>query len=189
MNSLETLKKTLKSQCEHAAHWELLLLQGFWYGLWCWLTTCAEDQKDPEENRLSAKQIVTLTDSKFESWPTDWLEDTVESILNLHLNEEELNTFFDEIDLLFKDTIPPNLDIFTTLGNGDFITNEQWDILQASVALFPPHNQPLTNRIKHKTRRARGKRALTPLRRRRGITHHHRAKVQTEINLPAHEQL
>jgi hypothetical protein len=184
MNSLETLKKTIKNQCEHAAHWELLLLQSFWYGLWCWLTTCTEDQKDPQENMLTAKQIVILTDSKFESWPTDWLEETVIQILDLHLSLEELNTFFDEIDILFKDIVPPSLDIFTTLGNGDFITKEQWDDLQASVAFFPPHNLPLTDRIRHKTRRSRGKRALTPLRRRRGITHHHRVSKSNKTTDP-----
>lgn len=179
MDSLETLKKSLRNQCDHVAHWELLLLQGFWYGLWCWLVTCAEDQKDPLENRLTAKQIVTLTDPKFESWPTDWLEDTIDIILNLHLNEEELNIVFEEIDKIFHEIIPSNLDIFTTLGNGDFITKEQWETLQASVAFLPPHHVSLTNRMRHKTRRSHGRRALTPLKRRRGITHHHRMPKQT----------
>jgi hypothetical protein len=168
------LKRALREQCEKSAHWELLLLQGFWYGLLSWLTTCAEDEKNPSDNNLTAKQLITLTDPRFECWPTEWLEPTIHQVLALDYNLEQLNTLFDEVEAIFQESIPYDLDIFTTLGTGDFISNETWEKLQSSIAFFPPHNTSLTNRMRHKTRRSHGRRALTPLRRRRAVTHHHR---------------
>jgi hypothetical protein len=181
------LKKSLRDQCEKAVHWELLLLQGFWYGVLSWLTTCAEDDKSPLENILTAKQLVTLTDPQFEGWPTEWLESTIQQVTGLDYNLEQLNILFDEISEIFHECIPADLDIFTTLESGDFISNEIWDRLHASIAFLPPHNTSLTNRMRHKTRRSHGRRALTPLRRRRGVTHHHRGSVK--ISSAAQEKL
>ena len=181
MTLLEELKNEIRERCLNGSHWEQLLLQGFWYGLLSWLTTCAEDQKDPIEHKLTAKQIVTYSDAEFETWPADWLDPIVTKVIDLHLNLEQLTTFIDELDVLFRDCIPTDLDIFSTFASGEFLTKEQWERLYVSVAFLPPPvKETLQQHMRHKTRRSHGRRALTPLRRRKAITHHHR---QTKIPL------
>jgi hypothetical protein len=178
---MDTLKTELRERCLQAPHWEQLLLQAFWYGLMSWLVTCAEDEKNPIEHRLSAKQIVTYADPEFESWPADYLEPIITKVIELHLSLEDLTKFFDELDDLFRDCIPTDLDIFTTFGNGELLTKEQWERLYAAVAFLPPPavstKEVSHNPLKHKTRRAHGRRGITPIRRRRGITHHHRSSI------------
>lgn len=183
---MDTLKTELRERCLQAPHWEQLLLQAFWYGLMSWLVTCAEDEKNPKEHRLTAKQIVTYADAEFESWPADYLDPIVTKLIELQLNLEELNKLFDELDTLFRDCIPTDLDIFTTFGNGELLTKEQWERLYAAVAFLPPAQGPTPaqattntthNPLRHKTRRTHSRRGVTPIRRRRAITHHHRSSI------------
>ena len=176
--ALNALEEKLKTDCLTYPHWQQLVLQGYWYGLISWAITCAEDGHDPKKDTPSAKDLAKHSAAEFEQWPADWLQPTTESFLALGLTLEELNSWFSRLDTVFRDCISTDLDIFSTLADGETITEEQWERLYVAVAPQPPdttgfkkHHHP-----RNKTRRTHGRRALTPMRRHnhhRAVTRHH----------------
>jgi hypothetical protein len=174
MEKFKKLEDELRKLCIVAPHWQQLLLQGFWYGLISWAITCAEDNGDPAEHRISVQEMVEHADAEFSSWPTDWLESSVDTFLQLDCNLEELNLWYIQLDSIFRDCIPVDLDIFTTLASGQTLTEEQWKRLYDALAFIPP--EKVVKKSFNKTRRTHGRRALTPIKRRHGQTHHNRMK-------------
>lgn len=178
MEKFKTLEEDLRALCVVLPHWQQLLLQGFWYGLISWAITCAEDNETPVDHRISVKEMVEHADAEFSSWPLDWLESSVDKFLQLHCSLEELNFWYAQLDIIFRDCIPTDLDIFSTLSSGQTLTDEQWSRLYDAMAFIPPEKMPETVHKKtfHKTRRTHGRRALTPIKRRHATTHHNRVK-------------
>lgn len=169
---MDILEEDLKNLCMIAPHWQQLLLQGFWYGLISWTTTCAEEKRSPKEHPLTLKEIVMHSDAEFETWPLEWLESWLTRFLDLGLSEEQLNKWFETLDTLFRDTIPTDLDIFSTLAEGETLTEQQWSRLHDALAFIPTdHSGYKKPKNRNKTRRLHGRRAITPMKRR----HHHRA--------------
>jgi hypothetical protein len=210
MDDHDKLLEELKSLCLIAPHWQQLLLQGFWYGLMSWLVTCAEDNTTPDKYPMTLKEMVSHADPEFASWPLEWLQVYVDKMLTLNpvLHSVKLNDFFERLDTMFQDTIPTDLDIFSTLVRGEHLTEEQWVRLHDALAPMPPpppptsqsppllqhqppslppstplqlQPQPHTIRNNHRTRRLRGKRAITPLKRKRAVTHHHKHSVNVNV--------
>jgi hypothetical protein len=173
--SLDKLEADLKELCPQLPHWQQLLIQGFWYGTISWLMTCVEDCEDPKLHPLSVRDVVIHADHEFETWPTEWLKPYLDEFITLNLNLEQLNDWFDKLDVIFRDCIPTDLDIFTILAEGNVLSEEQWERLYNALAFLPPDTSGFKkNHAKHKTRRLHGRRAITPMRRRRAITHHNK---------------
>ena len=167
---MEQLERGLKETCLIAPHWMQLQLQAFWYGLLSWCITCAEDKRPTSLDELTISQVLEVADPEFASWPTDWLYPIAKQFIDQHLSEEALHEWFDRLDTIFRDTVPTDLDIFTTLADGNTLTEEQWSRLYDALAFLAPQT---IKPVKHpKTRRTHGRRAITPMRRRRALTYH-----------------
>jgi hypothetical protein len=183
MEKFKTLEDELRKLCILAPHWQQLLIQGFWYGLISWCITCAEDNLNPAEHRIPVQEMLEHADAEFASWPHYSLENKVDEFLQLNCSLEELNFWYKQLDTIFRDCIPTDLDIFSTLASGEMLTEEQWARLYDAIAFIPPDKvaEKVNKKSFHKTRRTHGKRALTPIKRRHGITHHHRVKKLINI--------
>jgi hypothetical protein len=168
---MEEIKNVLREQCLISPHWMQLELQGFWYGLLSWLITCREDNREAKDTDMSVRDILLVADKEFDCWPTDWLEETKRTLIQQALSLENLHQLFNEIDLLFRDCIPTDLDIFTTLGEGNELTMEQWERLYDGIAIQPA-TRVMKRQNKRGTKRVHGRRGITPLRHKRAITHH-----------------
>jgi hypothetical protein len=162
----------LKTFCFQLPTWQMLTVQAFFYGALNWLIPHAEQHRIPNKTEMTMQDLVEHSDPEFSSWPADWLESWLDRLLELKLSHEQLYEFSEQLDLAFRDCIPTDLDIYSTLAEGRHLTEEQWERLYTAVA---PHQQilPLSMSKKcAKTRRTHGKRAITPLKRRRAQTHH-----------------
>jgi hypothetical protein len=177
---LVELETELKTICATLPHWQQLLIQGFWYGLLSYSITFAEEGRDILASPPTVTEFVQHADTEFVSWPTEWLQPMATEFLQRRLNVQQLNGWFDQLDTIFRDCIPTDLDIFTTLAEGEHLTEHQWERLYDAIALLPPNQEALKKPShKQKTRRVHGRRAITPMRRRRAMTHHnhHQAPV------------
>jgi len=172
--SVTTLDSELKTFLFSAPKWMQLELQGFWYGLVSAAIKSAEESKPLVLEPNSIETWLLYADPQFEGWPTSWLEPAAKQFLETKWTLDQLNNWFERLDTAFRDCVPTDLDIFTTLANGDLLTEEQWTRLYAAVAFLPPPlllpNQKRNTRVP-KTRHIHGKRAITPLRSRKAFTH------------------
>lgn len=162
----------LKTLCFQLPHWQQLVLQAFFYGALNWLIPLAESRQQANKGEITLQDLVTHSDPEFLNWPSDWLESWLDKLIALNLSQEQLYEFSEELDLAFRDCIPTDLDIYSTLAEGNQLTEEQWERLHSAIA---PQQQvlPLSmNKKLAKTRRTHGKRAITPIKRRRAHTHH-----------------
>lgn len=176
---MDQLETELKDTCLLAPHWMQLQLQAFWYGLISWSITCVEDGRPAQLEEITIQQLLDAADPEFASWPTDWLQPIATQFITKKFSEDELHTWFDTLDTIFRDTVPTDLDIFTTLADGQTLTEEQWTRLYDALAFLPPQT---LKPIKHsKTRRTHGRRAITPMRRRRAYTYHRPHPPSTHV--------
>jgi hypothetical protein len=184
-NKLSILENELRNACFLAPKWMQLELQGFWYGLISFAITYAEQNKPFLPNDVSIETILTHSDESFEGWPTYWLEPTLRTFLSTNLSFDELNTWFETLDSIFRDCVPTDLNIFIVLQNGDILTEEQWSRLYEAIAFVPPSSNTSSKKnTKHsKTRHIHGKRAITPMRCRKAITHKKQKPTYSFIKL------
>lgn len=171
-NQMDTLESKLKELCIISPHWMQLELQAFWYGLISWAITCAEDKRPAKAEDITVEELLEHADVEFVSWPAEWLEPTITEFINYNFNEAQLNELFSRLDTIFRDCVPIDLDIFSTLADGQQLTEEQWVRLYNTLAFIPPEIQKGKRNTRAKTRRIHGRRALTPMRGRRALTHH-----------------
>lgn len=178
--TMDEIERELRETCLIAPHWMQLELQAFWYGLISWCITCAEDKRPARMEDISLTQLLEAADPEFASWPTDWLQPIAKQFINKNFSEEALHKWFDRLDVIFRDTIPTDLDIFTTLADGGELSEEQWSRLYDALAFVPPQHGPSAASKHKKTRRIHGRRAITPMRRRRVLTYHraHKHAIQ-----------
>lgn len=176
---MDQLETELKDTCLLAPHWMQLQLQAFWYGLISWCITCVEDGRPAQLEEITIQQLLDAADPEFASWPTDWLQPIATQFIAKKFSEEALHEWFNRLDTVFRDTVPTDLDIFTTLADGNTLTEEQWVRLYDALAFLPPQT---LKPIKHqKTRRTHGRRAITPMRRRRAYTYHRPHAPSTHV--------
>jgi len=174
--SVITLESELKTTLFSAPRWMQLQLQGFWYGLVSDAIRSIEEGETLILEPTSIESWLLYADSQFEGWPISWLEPTAIQFLSQTRTLDELNVWFECLDTTFRDCVPVDLNIFTTLANGEILTEQQWERLYDALAFLPPpnHQQFSLNQkrsIKYpKTRHIHGRRALTPMRSRRAIT-------------------
>jgi hypothetical protein len=183
MEVLTRLEKELKETCIFYPHWQQLMIQGFWYGLLSWCISCLEDGKNPKDIPYSVGELLKHADAELLSWPYEWLNSSATEFLQLNLSLEQLNVWFERLDIIFRDCIPTDLDIFSTLATGEHISDTQWERLYDAVAFLPPNPQAQKKRTtQNKTQRVRGRRAITPMKHRKAMTHHNRHH-QPPINI------
>ena len=168
MNALET---KLKQLCLDSPHWMQLELQAFWYGLLSITMELAEQGQHLPVSHLSIKDCLHHADPEFASWPTDWLHPIGAEFLQLTLNFDDQQAFFERLETSFQDTIPVDLNLFTVLAEGETLSAEEWERLYDTLAFIPPEVPPKKN-FQQKTRRTHGRRAITPLKRRKATTAH-----------------
>jgi len=166
MNKIEA---DLRTFCFQAPRWMLLEIQAFMYGLISWSITCAEDLVIPDPMSISIRDLLIHSDGEFEDWPTEWLEPYMHAYLSLNPTLTEQNEFFSNLEELFQDCVPLDLNIFSVLITTELLTMEQWERLYDSLAFTHPivHEEK-----KARTRRIHGRRSLTPIRARRVFTRH-----------------
>jgi hypothetical protein len=176
LGSIHTLESELKTTLFSAPRWMQLQLQGFWYGLVSDAIRSIEEDETLLLEPTSIESWLLYADSQFEGWPTSWLEPIAKQFLSHKRTLDELNIWFESLDTTFRDCVPVDLNIFTTLANGEILTEEQWERLYDTLAFLPPpnHQQLSLNQKRSikcpKTRHIHGRRALTPMRSRRAIT-------------------
>ena len=159
----------IKHLCLVSPHWMQIEFQAFWYGLLSITMELIEDNKYLPESQLNIENCLQLADPEFSVWPTDWLKCFGTEFLSLNMNLEEQQKFYGQIETIFLDTIPVDLNIFTVLAEGEELTEDQWERLYDTIAFMPP----AVNKLLHqKTKRVHGKRGLTPLKRRKANTFH-----------------
>lgn len=169
---INILESKLRDLCIISPHWMQLELQAFWYGLISWAITCAEDKRPAKAEDITVQELLEHADAEFISWPTEWLEPSIAELINYNFNEEQLNELFSRLDTIFRDSVAVDLDIFSTLADGQHLTEDQWIRLNNTLAFIPPEIQKYKKNTRAKTRRIYGRRALTPMRGRRALTHH-----------------
>lgn len=176
---MNTLQSNLKSLCLQSPHWMQLELQAFWYGLLSYTMEAAENGQHIDPKELSPEVLLQHADPEFDGWPTDWLEPFVTEFTALSLNFQQQQEFFEQLETLFQDTVPVDLNIFTVLSEGELLTEEQWKRLLDTVAFQPPTLMKAQKGF-GKTRRTHGRRGITPLKRRKARTAH--KKQQSTIH-------
>lgn len=178
--AMDVTERELRETCLISPHWMQLQLQAFWYGLLSWCITCAEDKRPARLEEVTIPQLLEAADPEFATWPTDWLQPIAKQFVEQNFAEEALHEWFDRLDIIFRDTVPTDLDIFTTFADGAELSEEQWARLYDALAFLPPQQGSLQPTKHKKTRRVHGRRAITPMRRRRVLTYHraHKQPVQ-----------
>jgi len=170
--SVTTLESELKTILFSASRWMQLELQGFWYGLVSDAIRCAEEEEEPLElEATSIEEWLLYADPQFIGWPTTWLEPYATQFLSYKLSIDDLHEWFERLDTTFRDCVPTDLDIFTTLANGEVLSETQWIRLYDALAFLPPPLQLKKRNTKvPKTRHMYGRRAITPLKSRKAFT-------------------
>jgi len=177
---MDALESELKTFLFSAPRWMQLEMQGFWYGLISRAITCKEEKTAFLQESNTIETILQHADPEFSDWPTSWLEPYVQQFLALDLTYDQHHEWFERLDTIFRDSVPTDLDIFTTLANGELLTQEQWSRLYDALAFLPP---PVQQKRKYaKTRCNHGRRGITPIRSRKAITHkkHHYSFVKLQ---------
>lgn len=173
---METYKTYLKDWCFTAPHWMQLQIQAFWYGFISYLMECVEHQTTPTLEAIRIEDLLAHAHPEFRKWPTVGLEEHVKRILSISSSytQDQLDTLYADLDALFQDVIPIDLNIFMVLAEGNELTEEQVQRLYDVVAFIPPATNQTTksSKLRHHTRRVHGRRGITPIRRRRAKTHH-----------------
>jgi len=166
---MDALESEIKSFCIQAPKWMQIEIQALWYGLISWSMTCTEDLVEPVLTKITIRDLLIHSDGEFEDWPTEWFDATAQKFLSLKLNLQEQQNFFENLDNIFRDCIPVDLNVYSILADGQNLTEEQWDRLYDALAFNNPSNIP--KRVV-KTHRIHGRRGLTPLRRKKALTRH-----------------
>lgn len=140
---MEKLEADLRQLCADAPHWQQIQLQVFWYGVIMWAMDVLESKKTYATALIPIQEIIATADAEPSSWPTEWLEPFLTQFIALNMNQEQLQDFLEQLDTLFRDCVPTDLDVYSTLANGEILTQEQWKRLYDAVAFLPPAvNQP-----------------------------------------------
>ena len=167
---MDKIETDLRTFCFQAPRWMLLEIQAFWYGLISWSITCTEDLITPEPTSITVRDLLIHSDGEFEDWPTEWLEPYMYEYLSLHPTLMEQNEFFTNLEEIFQDCVPSDLNIFTVLVTTELIDEEQWTRLYDALAFTNPI-LPEERKVS-KTRRVHGRRGITPIKARRAFTRH-----------------
>ena len=175
---MDKLEQEIKTFCFQAPRWMQIELQAFWYGVMCWSLTCIEEGTPLYINRPKIQEFLETSHSDFSTWPTSWLEESPERFLNLNLNFHQQQTWFQRLEQIFQDCIPSDINIFTELADGSELSEEQIERLYNTVAFEPPQVQSIGKHNNHnKTLRPKQRRGITPIRRRKALTRHHKPTV------------
>jgi len=144
-----------------------LELQGFLYGLLSTALSYKEDGTPFTVGPTTLETLLLYADSEFTDWPTDWLDPFLQEFLQLELSLEQMNALFLDLDSVFRDCVPTDLNTFTTYADGEVLTPEQWTRLYDAIAFIPP---PSEKKRSSKTRHIHGRRSITPMRSRKAMT-------------------
>jgi len=115
---MDVLESELKTFCFSAPRWMQLELQGFWYGLVSTVLTYKEENQPITLTSDLVEKMLVHADPEFTDWPTSWLEPIAKQFLELDLSIDDLNIWFECLESAFRDSVPTDLNIFTTYSNG-----------------------------------------------------------------------
>ena len=140
---MEKLEADLRQLCADAPHWQQIQIQIFWYGVIMWAIDTLESKKTYKDAKKPIQEIITMADAEPSSWPTAWLEPYLQQFIDANMNQDQVQDLLEHLDTLFRDCIPTDLDVYSTLANGELLTQDQWTRLYDAVAFLPPAvNQP-----------------------------------------------
>jgi hypothetical protein len=186
--NMETFCKEWLAKVAEAPYVLQVGLQGYLYGVCCWI------QESQEENKWL--DVPTLEECM--EYSEDDLADfhNVEDSFGLDLKnlpstplptESELADLLEQVSKEASEKIPKELFILKTLLEGDELSEEQKECMKAFLAqppqpqepLQPPQQLPSKPKKFHMTRRTHGRRAITPIKRRHGhrVSSRHRTRV------------
>jgi hypothetical protein len=175
---MDKLEQEIKQFCFQAPRWMQIELQAFWYGFLCWSLTCAEENLPIHLNRPTLSEMLETSHAEFGSWPTDWLSEIPEKFLSQKLTFQQQQDWFQRLEHIFQDCVPSDLNIFTELADGSELSEEQMERLYTTVAFEPPQLHPQGKPARpNKTLRPRQRRGITPIRRLKVMTRHHKTTI------------
>jgi hypothetical protein len=141
--AMDAIEADVRKLCADAPHWQQIQFQVFWYGVIMWALDALDSQKPLATAKLPIDKIIAMADAEPSSWPTEWLEPFFEQFIQANLNQDQIQDLLEQLDTIFRDCIPTDLDVYSTLANGEELTQEQWKRLYDAVAFLPPAvNQP-----------------------------------------------
>jgi hypothetical protein len=144
---MDKLEAELRQLCADAPHWQQIQLQIFWYGVVMWAMDTLESKKTYKEAIRPIQEIITMADAEPSSWPTEWLQPYYQKFIDANLDQEQVQDFLEQLDTLFRDCVPTDLDVYSTLANGELLTQEQWKRLYDAVAFLPPAMNQSANEV------------------------------------------
>ena len=158
---MQYINDELKEQLGISPKWLQLVWQAYLYGFGCWLLDCEETEWKQE----TLDYIFKLSDNTILSFPKDiiqgfhskWSEKAIESKYTKDQIEDAMEEWFETCETI----IDPTIFIMRLLYDGEQITEEKW--LDLHKHIMDPN--PIKPKHQQKTRRVRGRRAITPIRR------------------------
>jgi hypothetical protein len=191
---MDQLETSLRQLLFLTPHWQQLELQAFWYGLVSWCITCFEDKIPLDQDEQTIEDLLTCGDEEFRSWPTEWLEPFKDEFLALRLSETQTLEWFGKLEILFQESVPVDLNIFSVFISGESLNETQWERMYETLAFQNPPTLPVpmqpalqqgptknifvvpqaNRRRNNKTRHIHGRRAITPIRGRKALTRRHK---------------
>jgi hypothetical protein len=166
---MDNLETEIKTFCIQAPKWMQIEIQALWYGLISWSITCTEDLVEPVLTKITIRDLLIHSDGEFEDWPTEWFDTTAITFLSLKLSLQQQQELFENLDNIFRDCVPVDLNIYSILADGETLSEEQWDRLYDALAF---NNPSIPAKRIVKTHRIHGRRGLTPLKRKKAFTRH-----------------
>jgi hypothetical protein len=140
--------------------WGQLVLQSYLYGVF---SLIQESQEDGKWNVFTYKEAIEEAD-EFLDFPNDFLESLHKSVESLFEGAlptiEEYNRYISDIIDNAENTL--EICVMSKLFSGECLTDEDYDDLLSRLSFRPDERQ----RKRPMTRRVRGRRAITPIRRR-----------------------
>ena len=157
---MEKLIETWWTQFEISPRWNQVVLQLWMYGLFCWIQDSLDNGSFIP---IAIEELFEYAD-EFIEMPRDieFLKPSFNSLLETNLKltfQKCYNEFLEKVT-----TIDKEVEIITILFTGEDFTEEQINAVWDALAFICSSNHK-----KKGTRRVHGRRAITPLRRRRGF--------------------
>ena len=160
---MEKLVETWWQQFELSPRWNQVVLQLWMYGLFCWL----QDSFETDEYIPTTMEELFEYADEFVELPRDieFIKPSFKTLLENNIRlipfQKIYNEFFEKVE-----TIDKEVEIMNILCTGEDFTEEQVNTIWDALAFQPIH---IKDPRKNLTKRVHGRRAITPLRRRKGI--------------------
>lgn len=176
---MDSLFQDLQAGLTDTPVWVQILWQAYSYTMLCWCIDSVEHQSFTPETLADSLEFV---DAEFRKFPHEALfspihEHWTKTLMSLNPSKTQLEEEAEVWCEAIQKVVDPSIEIFSTLYDGQELTAEKWDALYSAMAFQPPQVKAThSHKNLHRTLRSKGRRAITPIRRRRGLTRNLKAR-------------